>query len=150
MYKGNGPGPIRWQPDRRWIRRTIIATLLALGLVGLNLAVYAGPATGAIYVGMGLWALVFFALSPLIFKVWLFDGRHWAGIGLLALKLGWMGLLALALAQIDWERLGLGASLAMAGGIITPLAVVVLRALGSLKHQPRRPSIGTANQQGKG
>jgi hypothetical protein len=118
-----------------FIRRTVGATLLTLALVALNVAVYKSPMWAGWYLGAGLWALGFFALTPLIVKTLVFEGRAGAGLGLIALKLAWMGLLlgvCVAGGSADAARLQYSALIA---GVTTPLAVVTLRALGSLAMQ---------------
>lgn len=124
--------PIYWRPDAGFIRRTIVATLVTLALVGLNVGVYGGMRAGALYLLSGLWALIFFSLTPLVFKVWVFEGRRWSGIGLLSLKMTWFLLLVPLIMFFGvGEEDDIGAGLTMAGGVITPLLVLTFRALGA-------------------
>ena len=120
-----------------FIKRSILSTGITLGLVALTVAVYWSRAWAGWYLVSGVWAVVFFALTPLIIKALVFDRRLLAGLSLTALKLIWLGLmLGLCLyatrAGQDSTRLGS----ALLAGVSTPLVVVVLRALGSLSGKP--------------
>ena len=133
----------RWPPftghKTRFIRRTITATLITLGLVALTAGVYWSLAWAGWYLFAGVWSLVFFALTPLILKAFLSDGRPFLGLGLVGLKLLWLGLMYGA------GNLAIGSGLsgvlvagAFFGGVTTPLVVVVLRVLGAYSTAGKR------------
>jgi hypothetical protein len=90
------------------------------------------------YLFMGGWTLGFLTLTPLILKAMLFDRQPLVGLLLIGMKII---LLLVALVVLShWSRSEpsvkvLGTAL-VAGGV-TPLVVVVLRALGgALEPQP--------------
>jgi hypothetical protein len=116
-----------------FLRRTVLAILATLGMVASVSAVYFDPGWAMIYLISGSWALLSFGLTPFLFKYLLFEKRIVPGLALIFFKLALVaaliGLLAL------WSRSGMnGARMAgaLVAGITTPLAVVTLRAVGSL------------------
>jgi hypothetical protein len=137
----------------RFIRRTLWATLITLGLVALYAAVYGSLGWGMWYLLAGLWAVVLFALTPLILKAALFDHRPGRALGLVAAKLGWMTLILAGL-WIDHPGLTQGSFAgALIAGVSTPLAVVLLRAIGAAmagRQEGRGDAPGTENSPGRG
>ncbi len=130
------PSTGRWPPftghKTRFIRRTITVTLITLGLVALTAGVYWSLAWAGWYLFAGAWSLVFFALTPLILKAFLSDGRPYLGLGLVGLKLLWLGLMyGAGTLAIGSGLSGVLVAGAFFGGVTTPLVVVVLRVLGA-------------------
>ena len=120
--------------DARFLRRTLWATLVTLGLVALMTSVYGAPKWGAWFAASGLWALVFFAMTPpLVAALGRHSGHGRVGIWLLG-KLVWtvalMAGLVFAL-RLDAAFLSGSGAWALLGGLGTPLAVVTLRVLGA-------------------
>ena len=117
----------------RFFKRTALATLLTLALVGMMVAVYKSPIWAVYYVFAGIWSLVFLGLTPLIMKTFMYDRRPLVGLALIAAKLVWLGVGAMV-CLYGSSRLGnvLFGS-ALIAGISTPLVVLTLRALGSRK-----------------
>jgi hypothetical protein len=105
-------------------------------LVALTVAVYWSPLWAGRYLFSGIWALVFFSLTPLIIKAFLFDGRSLRGLALLGLKLLWVGLMFVVC--FNWP-LAEGREIldgsALVAGVTTPLLVVTLRAIGAMTCQ---------------
>jgi len=124
----------------QFVRRTAWASVATMLCVALIAASCKSPSWAGWYLLAGGWALVFFSLTPLILKEMLFDRRKGRALGLIGLKLAWMGLMT----GICWAGASRpGASTAIFGtalvaGITTPLAVVVLRAFGTVI--PSRPA----------
>jgi hypothetical protein len=116
----------------QFVRRTAWAGVATLLVVALNVAVFKSPQWAGWYLLAGGWALVFFALTPLILKEMLFDRRAGRALGLIGLKLAWVGLMA-GICWIGASRPGASTAIfgtALIAGVTTPLAVVVLGALG--------------------
>jgi hypothetical protein len=130
---GGGSRPPFTALDAPYLRGVALATLAALGLVSLNVAGYGNRAWAGRYLFSGLWALVFFAFTPLILKAMLFDGRTGRGLLLILAKLVWLGVMVAACWY--WARPGsppVAFATSLLLGVGTPLIVVTLRALGSL------------------
>ena len=116
----------------RFLRRTALATLATLILVTMTVTVYGIPAWAGYYLATGLWSLVFLALTPLIVKAIMFDRRPLAGLGLAAVKVVWLGLmLAFCLHWSAKAASPMVFKTALIAGVTTPLAVIVLRAVGA-------------------
>ena len=115
----------------RFLKRTAVATVVTVLLVALFASVYVGGSWAARYLFAGLWALVFFALTPLIFKAMLFERKTVVGLAWIALKFLWLGVL---FAVCYWWALGEqstpGEAMALVAGLTTPLAVAALRGIG--------------------
>lgn len=120
-----------------YLRRTALWAGLTLGLVALNVAVYWSPRWAGAYLLSGIWALVFFALTPLIIKSMMFERRPLRGLALIGLKVFWLLLLLIVLSMgVGEAAVGRLTITAVIAGLTTPLAVVFLRALGAAWHQP--------------
>jgi hypothetical protein len=136
-----------------FLRRSVRSTLVTLALVGMTVAVYWSRGWAIQYVASGLWTLGFLILTPLVMKALMFDGRPLTGLGLLMLKIGWLGL-AVALAVAGREQ-WVWRPLALVAGVTTPLAVLTLRALGraipdaAAPFAPPKRAVQTADEGAK-
>lgn len=131
-----------------FLRRTALATLATLGLVAATAVVYwhAGAWAGR-YLVAGAWSLVFFGLTPLILKSFLFDRSPAVGLALVGFKVIWMLLIVIICQR--WAAggsLGVAQGSALLAGIVTPLAVACLRAIEvarrERKHAGHEPGAG--------
>lgn len=131
-------GPAFKGLDAPFLRRTVLASLIALVLVALNAWIYFDRGWALRYLFTGVWALLFLGLTPLILKTMMFDRRLPRALGLIAAK---MALIGLMIAACIWwsggkaSPVGFGSSLA--AGVSTPLVVVVLRAIGAQTKSSR-------------
>jgi hypothetical protein len=115
----------------RFIKRTVLATLVSLALVAMTAISYNHPAWGVIYLSSGLWALGYLGLTTLIIKSFLFDRNAPLGLILAVGKIILLGLMLVFCVQLSRSAIaGLVFKTALIAGITTPLAVVSLRAVG--------------------
>ncbi|HOR29208.1 MAG TPA: hypothetical protein PLS90_17095 [Candidatus Sumerlaeota bacterium] len=125
-----------------FLRRTAVAigatacVVAALGAAGL------GPRWGGQYFLAALWSTLFLALTPLIIKTMLFDRRMGLGVLLMGAKLGLMVVLYLTCrAWVGGEAHRLQVMTAVLSGLVTPLLVVTLRAIGAIGGGESRESV---------
>ncbi len=127
------------------LKRTAWATAVTIVIVASVAAARFSSRWGLVYLLSGFWALVFFGLSAMIFKSLLFEKRRLAGLGWVAAKIGWFGLLFAFLWHFrNGDRpTAYAAGLAFLAGVTTPLMVAVLKAAGHarLASRPRPRSL---------
>lgn len=128
-------------PALNWafLERTVRSTVITAALVALSVAVYVAMAVGARYLFFALWSLAFFSTTGLIFKNLLFNRSRLKGLAAVFAKLG----LLVAVYAVLWAwpiqgDLARAHMIAMIAGITTPMAVLVLRAIGWVTEQNRK------------
>jgi hypothetical protein len=134
-----------------FVKRTVLATAIILGLIGLTLAIYVSPARAAIYLLAGLWSLVFFALTAATYNMLLFERRRLLGICLIGIKLGWLGVLYIAGSR--WAATSnttMAETMALIAGLTTPLATTALRTAGAMVPSPPVSSRSGSHRAPKG
>lgn len=124
--------------DWGFLARTARMTVVAALCFGLTGGVYLGPAWGGFYLFFALWALGLFSLTALILRSL---DHKWRALGLTALKLPCLGLAFVAFkVAMDLPpagRIDRVLGIAIFAGVVTPLLVFVLRALGVVSETLR-------------
>lgn len=106
-----------------------LATVATIGVVAAVAASGLSPRWATIYLAAGVWALVFFGLSAMIFKSLLLERRRPAGFGWVALKLFWLLLFFVLIAKAGEGGAAAAhqAGFAILAGVTTPLVVAGLK-----------------------
>jgi hypothetical protein len=123
----------------RFLSRTLLMIVVSLVLVATML-VRVNPAWPGYYLFGGVWALVFFILTPLILRALIGHQRIFRGLGLIVLKIGWLGLMMVMMSYwmdittLEMKTVGL----LLVAGIGTPLLVASLRLAGLALAQGRK------------
>ena len=106
----------------RFMKRTLLMVVVSLVLVAAML-VRINPAWPGYYLFGGVWALGFFILTPLILRDLIGHQRIFRGLGLITLKIGWLGLMVVMMSYwMDVTALEMGTvGLLLVAGIGTPL-----------------------------
>ena len=114
-----------------FMKRTLLMVVISLVLVAAML-VRSIPAWPGYYLFGGVWALVFFIMTPLILRDLIGHRRIFRGLGLIILKIGWLGLMAVMMSYwVDIATLEMSTvGLLLIAGIGTPLVVASLRLAG--------------------
>lgn len=121
--------------DGAFLKRTVVATLIAALVVALGLAVYHSPQAAGRYLIFAWWSVGFFTLTGLILRQMVIARNRKAALGFIVLKL--LSLAAIFGVMIFWpigEATRRAEGLAMFLGIATPFFVLILRVLGRMSH----------------
>ena len=122
-----------------FMKRTLLMVVVSLVLVAAML-VRINLAWPGYYLFGGVWALVFFILTPLILRDLIGHQRIFRGLGLIILKIGWLVLVAVMMfywmdiTTLEMRPVGL----LLVAGIGTPLVVASLRLAGLALAQGRK------------
>lgn len=117
---------------RRFVIRTTVSVLITLALVSAMVWGYGHGAWALCYLIIGTWSLIFFGLTALVFKIFLFEQRRGLGSLLLLAKLLMLGILLVLCHYLsNYNPKGLSFASSTILGIITPIIVLSLRSLGS-------------------
>ena len=130
----------------RFLKRTAVATLITVLLVALFTSVYVGGAWAARYLFAGLWALVFFALTPMIFRAMITERKTVEGLVWIAIKFLWLGVLfAVCYRWALGAQTSMAEAMGLVAGLTTPLAVAALRGIGmSMQTHDKKRMIGSS------
>src|SRR5688500_13436948 len=105
---------------RRFLIRTGIMTVVTMLLVAMFAAVYVNKAWAGRYLFAAGWSLVFFTLTPLTFKAFLFDRNVFAGIAWMGAKFGAIAFMIYAVSHWFGGQPGLMLGSALLAGLSTP------------------------------
>lgn len=114
-------------PLARFPRRAAGVGLPLVSLVAAGAAALGEFRWAAMYWLASAWALVFFVLTPLVFRAMLFERKPLAGLGWLAVKLGWLALMAIGCWRLDLApEAGRSLGCALLASTVTTLLVVAI------------------------
>lgn len=122
---------------------------MTLALVAMTAAAYGYFRWAGYYLFMGGWTLGFLTLTPLILKAMMFDRQPLIGLLLIGMKIILLLLAFIVLGH--WSRSEPSVKVlgtALVAGAVTPLVVVVLRALGGA-IEPQRETKKPMTEEGK-
>ena len=129
--------------DWGFLVRTARATLVTGAIISLFVSVYYSPLVGGRYLVFATWSIFFFAMTALIIKYIMFEGKPATGMLYVVLKI--LSLAAMvAVNMVYWPMADAAgaidrpAFMAMIAGIATPFGVLVLRAFSLLLDAERK------------
>lgn len=138
--------------DWRFLKRTLIASIVAAVMVGWGLWLTAGWEVGARYTLSAVWAAFFLSMSGAIFYCFMVANRKGPGMLAVAAKFGSLILIYLAM-QVWWPlEQGPGQRpelLALVAGLSTPFIVLVLRVISRIAFVVQNGSAGSATPRAK-
>ena len=109
----------------RFPRKALAACLPAATLVAAVAVMMGELRWAGLYWLASAWALVFFILTPLVFKSMLVDRNRLAGLGWLAAKLGWLAVMAFGCWRLNLApEAGRMLGSALLAGTLTTLVVM--------------------------